>query len=116
MRLNGERRTMAGLEIQREELAGRLTLRLTGTLDGRTATQLRSSLEELGSREVVVDFTHLREFRDSAVAVITHGLEDRKVQFRGLAGHHERMFRYFGMSLGSVAPPRAYYTPEEVLA
>ncbi|PTL85472.1 STAS domain-containing protein [Vitiosangium sp. GDMCC 1.1324] len=107
---------MAGLEIQREELAGQLTLRLMGTLDGRTAMLLRSSLEELGSREVVVDFTHLREFRDSAVAVLTHGLEDRKVQFRGLAGHHERMFRYFGLSTGSVTPPRAYYTPEEVLA
>jgi anti-anti-sigma regulatory factor len=107
---------MAGLEIHREELAGRLTLRLKGTLDGRTAMLLRSSLEELGSREVVVDFTHLREFRDSAVGVLTHGLMDRKVQLRGLAGHHERMFRYFGLSTGNVAPPRAYYTPEEVLA
>jgi anti-anti-sigma regulatory factor len=106
---------MAGLEIHREELAGRLTLRLTGTLDGHTAMQLRSSLEELGSREVVVDFTHLREFRDSAVGVLTHGLADRKVQLRGLAGPHERMFRYFGLSTGNLAPP-AYYTPEEVLA
>ena len=107
---------VAGLEIQREELAGRLTLRLTGTLDGRTALMLRSSLEELGSREVVVDFTHLKEFRDSAVAVLTHGMAERKVQFRGLAGHHERMFRYFGLSTGPLASPRAYYTPEEVLA
>ena len=107
---------MAGLEIHREEFAGRLTLRLTGTLDGRTAMQLRSSLEELGSREVVVDFTHLREFRDSAVGVLTLGLVDRNVQLRGLAGHHERMFRYFGLSTGTLAPPRAYYTPEEVLA
>ncbi|QRN93261.1 STAS domain-containing protein [Archangium violaceum] len=107
---------MVGLEIHREERAGRLTLRLMGTLDGRTAMQLRSSLEELGTREVVVDFTHLREFRDSAVGVLTHGLSERKVQFRGLAGHHERMFRYFGLTTGNVAPPRAYYTPEEVLA
>jgi anti-anti-sigma regulatory factor len=107
---------MVGLEIHREERAGRLTLRLMGTLDGRTAMQLRSSLEELGTQEVVVDFTHLREFRDSAVGVLTHGLSERKVQFRGLAGHHERMFRYFGLTTGNVAPPRAYYTPEEVLA
>ena len=107
---------VAGLEIQREELAGRLTLRLTGTLDGRTAMTLRSSLEELGTREVVVDFTHLKEFRDSAVAVLTHGMTERKMQFRGLAGHHERMFRYFGMSTGTIASQRAYYTPEEVLA
>lgn len=107
---------MAGLEIHQEELAGRLTLRLTGTLDGRTAIQLRSSLEELGAREVVVDFTHLREFRDSAVGVLTTGLNEGKVQFRGLAGHHERMFRYFGLTTGTLPPPRAYYTPEEVLA
>lgn len=107
---------MTGLEIQREEMAGRLTLRLMGTLDGRTAIQLRHSLEELGPCEVVVDFTHLREFRDSAVGVLTRGMLDRKVQLRGLAGHQERMFRYFGWGTGSVAPQRAYYTPEEVLA
>ena len=63
---------------------------------------------------MVVDFTHLKEFRDSAVAVLTHGMTERKFQFRGLAGHHERMFRYFGVSTGSER--RAYYTPEEVLA
>ncbi len=108
---------MAGLEIHQEELAGRLTLRLTGTLDGRTAMQLRSSLEQLGPRDVVVDFTHLREFQDSAVGVLTRGLNERQVQFRGLAGHHERMFRYFGLTTGTLPPPpRAYYTPEEVLA
>jgi ABC-type transporter Mla MlaB component len=107
---------VAGLEIQREELAGQLTLRLTGTLDGRTAMTLRSSLEELEAKNVVVDFTHLKEFRDSAVAVLTRPLAERKVQFRGLAGHHERMFRYFGLSTGTIASPRAYYTPEEVLA
>lgn len=108
---------MAGLEIHREELGGRLTLRLEGTLDGRTALQLRRSLDELDSHEeVVVDFTHLREFRDTAVGVLTHGLRDRKVEFRGLAGHHERMFRYFGLSLGPGPSPQAWYSPEELLA
>jgi anti-anti-sigma regulatory factor len=109
---------MAGLEIRREELGGRLTLRLMGTLDGRTAIQLSSSLQELGTqeREVVVDFTHLREFRDSAVGVLTHGLRERKVQLRGLAGHQERMFRYFGITPSASAATRPWYTPEEVLA
>ncbi|MDC0707218.1 STAS domain-containing protein [Stigmatella sp. ncwal1] len=105
---------MAGLQIHQEELSGRVTLRLEGTLDWRTAAQLRHSLEELGSREVVLDFTHLREFKDTAVGVLTGELTARKVQLRGLAGHHERMFRYFGVSTG--ASPRAYYTPEELLA
>ncbi len=108
---------MAGLEIHREEFRGRLTLRLEGTLDGRTALQLRRSLEELGSREeVVVDFTHLREFRDTAVGVLTHGLRDRKLEFRGLAGHHERMFRYFGLSLDLGPTSQAWYSPEELLS
>ena len=105
---------MAGLEIHQEELAGRITLRLEGTLDWRTATQLCHSLDALSSREVVLDFSHLREFKDTAVVVLTKDLPKGKVQFRGLAGHHERMFRYFGVSTGSA--PRAYYTPEEILA
>ncbi|OJH38831.1 STAS domain-containing protein [Cystobacter ferrugineus] len=107
---------MVGLEIHQEERAGRLTLRLTGTLDNQTALLLRQSLDTLGSREVELDFTHLREFRDSAVGVLTHGLVDRKVRLRGLAGHHQRMFRYFGLSMGEASSSRAYYTPEEVLA
>ncbi|MDY7233242.1 STAS domain-containing protein [Hyalangium rubrum] len=105
---------MAGLQIHQEELAGRITLRLEGTLDWRTAAQLRHSLESLGSKEVVLDFAHLREFKDTAVGVLTRDLGARKVVFRGLAGHHERMFRYFGVSTGT--SPRAYYTPEEILA
>ena len=105
---------MVGLQIHQEERAGCLTLRLTGTLDGQTACLLRTSLEALGTQEVEVDFTHLREFRDSAVGVITHGLVDRKVRMRGLDRHQQRMFRYFGVSLGE--PSRAYYMPEEVLA
>lgn len=105
---------MAGLNIHHEELAGRITLRLEGTLDGRTAQQLRSSLAAIKEREVVVDFTHLREFKDNAVGVLTGDLLGRPVQLRGLAGHHERMFRYFGV--GSVATPRAWYVPEELRA
>ena len=106
---------MAALQIHQEELAGRITLRLEGTLDWHTASQLRHSLEALGSREVLLDFTHLSEFKDTAVVVLTQDLPaHHKVQFRGLAGHHERMFRYFGVSTGT--SPRAYYTPEEVLA
>ncbi len=107
---------MAGLEIHQEERAGRLTLRLTGTLDGRTAVLLRHSLDALVAREVDVDFAHLREFRDSAVGVLTHGLAHRKLHLRGLAGHHQRMFRYFGLGLEEAVSKRAYYTPEEAQA
>ncbi|MBN9686102.1 MULTISPECIES: STAS domain-containing protein [unclassified Corallococcus] len=109
---------MTGLQIHRqEEAAGRITLRLEGTLDGRTAQELSNSLQALSQIEgqVVLDFAHLREFKDSAVGILTHGLKDSAVQLRGLATHHERMFRYFGV-LSSPTTHRAYYTPEDIFS
>ncbi|NMO18271.1 STAS domain-containing protein [Pyxidicoccus fallax] len=106
---------MAGLQIHREEVAGRITLRLEGILDGRTAQEVHASLAALRGQEVVLDFTHLREFKDSAVGVLTRDLVERPVEMRGLATHHERMFRYFGVGTGS-SPRRAYYTPEDILS
>lgn len=105
---------MAGLQIHQEELAGLVTLRLEGTLDGRTAQLLRSSLEQLDGREVVVDFGRLSEFKDNAVGVLTGDILCRKVHLRGLATHHARMFRYFGVD--TVAAPRAWYAPEELIS
>lgn len=105
---------MPGLEIHREENSGRVLLRLEGTLDSRTALLLRRSLEELHSREVEVDFTHLREFRDTAVGVLTHSLQARQVHMRGIAAHQARMFRYFGFH--TELPPRAWYPLEERLS
>jgi hypothetical protein len=87
-----------GLQIHREIQAGRVMLRLEGTLDGRTAQQLRESLGGADGREVVVDFSLVRDFKDTAVAVLTRDLEARSVQLRGLAGHQARMFRYFGFT------------------
>ncbi|NTX13575.1 hypothetical protein HUA74_42800 [Myxococcus sp. CA051A] len=105
---------MAGLQIHREDVAGHVTLRLEGILDGKTAQEVQTSLEGLKGCEVVLDFTHLREFKDSAVGVLTRNMAN-SVKLRGLATHHERMFRYFGVG-ASVAPRRPYYTPEDVLS
>jgi len=113
LRANLESTAMSGLQIHREESAGSVTLRLEGTLDGKTAEEVRTSLSALSGCEVVLDFTHLREFKDSAVGVLTRGLVERPVQLRGLATHHERMFRYFGVGTGT-SPRPAYYTPEDV--
>ncbi|MFY1826502.1 STAS domain-containing protein [Myxococcus fulvus] len=105
---------MAGLQIHREDVAGRITLRLEGVLDGKTAQEVQTSLDTLQGQDVVVDFTHLREFKDSAVGVLTRNLAN-SVKLRGLATHHERMFRYFGVTTGVVVQ-RPYYTPEDVLS
>ncbi|WP_342374205.1 STAS domain-containing protein [Myxococcus stipitatus] len=104
---------MAGLQIHREDLAGQVTLRLEGILDGKTALQVQTSLEALRGQPVVLDFTHLREFKDSAVGVLTRSME-HSVTLRGLAAHHERMFRYFGVTTGA-ASSQPYYTPEDIL-
>jgi len=105
---------MAGLQIHREDAAGHITLRLEGVLDGKTAHEVQLSLDSLKGSEVVLDFTHLREFKDSAVGVLTRNMAN-SVKLQGLATHHERMFRYFGVG-ASVVAHRPYYTPEDVLS
>lgn len=111
------------LQIHREIQAGRVMLRLEGTLDGRTAHQLRDSLGAADAGEVVLDFSLVRDFKDTAVAVLSRDLGTRPVQMRGLAGHQARMFRYFGFALDST-PSRTggadseagLYTADELLA
>ena len=111
------------LQIHKEIQPGRVMLRLEGTLDGRTAHQLRESLGGADGGEVVLDFSLVRDFKDTAVAVLTRDLGTRRVTLRGLAGHQARMFRYFGFALdgpsagrgaGDVEP--ALYTADELLA
>jgi len=106
---------MAGLQIHREESSGTVTLRLEGTIDASTASLLRKSLDEVSNKPVVLDFSRVREFMDVAVGVLTRGLYERDIQFKGLVGHQERMFRYFGFH-SQDASNRRYYTPEELLA
>jgi hypothetical protein len=111
------------LQIHREIQAGRVMLRLEGTLDGRTAQQLRDLLDAADAGELVLDFSLVRDFKDTAVAVLTRDLGSRPVQLRGLAGHQARMFRYFGFALDR-APSGArvgdsetgLYTADELLA
>ena len=103
---------MAGLQIHTEEDAGTVILKLEGRFDARTAVELRKSLEGLPDVPVVVDFSRVREFMDVAVAVLSRGMYERNVQLKGLVGHQERMFRYFGFPSTLEAPVRSYYTPE----
>lgn len=105
---------MAGLQIQRFEDNGTITLRLAGRFDAQTAGQLSQSLADSPDKRLVLDFSHVREFMDSAVAVLARGLFERDVRLKGLVGHQERMFRYFGFP--SVDSPRHdYYIPEPQL-
>jgi hypothetical protein len=89
---------MDGLEIQLEEAEHRLVLRLTGTLDGRTALAVTQALRELPPLPLTVDFSGVRTFVDLSVDALTRALRDRPASLRGLGRHQARMFRYFGLS------------------
>jgi hypothetical protein len=104
--------------IDREVSGGHVALKLSGTLDGRTALALRHALEDEGAREVVIDFSQIREFYDIGVAVLAHGIKEdgRHLLMKGLRQHQLRMFRYFGvdvdaLGIGRPGPERSVAGP-----
>jgi anti-anti-sigma regulatory factor len=102
----------AALHIRREENAGRTTLWLEGTFDRSTAQQLGESIAEVNG-PVVVDFSQVRTFKDSAVDVLTRAMKEG-VSLRGIGSHQERLLRYFGLATERPSE-RYYYRPEDVL-
>lgn len=88
---------MDGLEIRLEKRNHRLVLRLTGTLDGRTAGAVIDALRDLPPVPLTLDFSQVRTFVDLSVDALTRALRDRPVSLTGLGRHQARMFRYFGL-------------------
>ena len=88
---------MDGLDIRLEEGEHRLVLRLTGTLDGRTALAVTQAVRDLPPLPLTVDFSQVRTFVDLSVDALTRALRDRPVSLTGLGRHQARMFRYFGL-------------------
>ena len=81
-----------------------VTMQVDEVFDLHTAGALRARIDALGSAGVVLDFTHVRTFRDAAIDVLTRGLTTPTIQLRGLDTHQERLFRYLG--IGAVPAPR----------
>lgn len=102
-------------EIHREEQDGTVTFRLHGTFDARAAVHLRQMLEQVDGSPVVIDFSHIRQFIDVAVGVLSGGLKSRSVELRGLGRHQESVFRYFDIDTGREAR-RPFYQAEEAAA
>jgi anti-anti-sigma regulatory factor len=103
-----------GFEVNREDVEGRVVLWLSGTLDVEAAEVLKKLLCDLDrDSDVVVDFSHVREFFDLSLSVLVSALAQRPVHLRGLRTHQARMFEYFGIPAG--ASERVYYTPEELV-
>jgi hypothetical protein len=107
---------MAGFKIQREEAGDTVMLRLEGTFNGQAALVLRGELEQLGDQHVVIDFSRVNQFLDLAVPILTRGLNHPSLRLRGLAKHHERVFRYFGVFDPRQVSQGEYWTPEDALA
>ncbi len=91
----------SGCTIQRELEGVRTVIRVSGTFDRASAVELAHRLEDERGDELVVDFSHVREFADLGVATLAHGLAGaaRPLQLRGLRQHQVRIFRYFGLDV-----------------
>lgn len=89
---------------------GDLTVyRITGTFDRAAAWSLRDRVERESAREMLLDFTHVRDFSDLGVAVLAHGITSsaRRVLFRGLRQHQLRIFRYCGVAVDELSAREA---------
>jgi hypothetical protein len=86
---------------------GEVVLRVDGSFDAVAAWQVRGKLGAFSADErVVIDFTRVREFFDLGIAVVANGLaaEPRpSIELRGLKEQQHRLFRYFGVDLGSLS-------------
>jgi anti-anti-sigma regulatory factor len=88
-------------EIIQEREGARAIYRVDGVLDRAAAWGLRETIERDPAPEVLLDFSHVRDFSDLGVAVLAHSLtrSTRRVLFRGLRQHQLRIFRYCGVAV-----------------
>jgi anti-anti-sigma regulatory factor len=96
---------------ERQQPGGEILIRVDGTFDAPAAWDVRGRLGAIPeSSNVVIDFSHVREFNDLGVAVMASGLvtgHRPHVVVRGLRQHQHRMFRYFGVDLDALRNPSA---------
>jgi hypothetical protein len=90
---------MPGCSLAREVNGSTALYRIAGRFEGACAWDLTARLADEPLLEVVLDFSQVTEFVDSAVAVIATSLSSsgHRVRLRGLRQHQERLFRYFGV-------------------
>jgi len=86
--------------IARESEGEQVVYRLSGIFDRANAWALRQTLESESARDVLLDFSLVRDFSDLGVAVLAHGLigAPRRILCRGLRQHQVQIFRYCGVA------------------
>jgi hypothetical protein len=97
---------MAGVcNIEREHDGDRTIFRVSGVFDRASAAELRAQVEAERARDVVLDFSLVREFVDLGVAALASELVGggRPLRLRGLRHHQLLLFRYFGVDVEAIA-------------
>src|SRR4051812_46908074 len=105
---------MPGCSLEREVDGSTALYRIAGRFEGSCAWDLSARLDQEPVLEVVIDFSRVTEFVDSAVAVIAPSLASsgHHVRLRGLRQHQERLFRYFGVEPAQPAGELPHLPPE----
>ncbi len=105
---------MPGCSLERELNGSTAFYRIAGRFEGSCAWDLSGWLDQEPLLEVVIDFSRVSDFVDSAVAVIASSLtaSPHRVRLRGLRLHQERLFRYFGVEPAEPAGKLPHLPPE----
>jgi hypothetical protein len=105
---------MPGCSLEREVRGNTVIYRIAGRFEGSGAWDLSARLDQEPLLEVVLDFSRVSEFVDSAVAVIASSLvsSSHRVSLHGLRQHQERLFRYFGVDPAEASGESAPLPPE----
>ena len=85
--------------IARESNGEQILYRVSGVFDRGSAWTLLQQVESESGRDVLLDFSLVRDFSDLGVAVLAHGLigAPRRILCRGLRQHQVRIFQYCGV-------------------
>ena len=99
---------MPACRIERGTEDGRTVLRVSGVFDFDSARELHTRLAGEPGDDLVLDFSHVREFADLGVAALARGLAggERRISLRGLRQHQLRIFRYFGLDVDALQAVR----------
>jgi anti-anti-sigma regulatory factor len=81
-------------------------LEVEGKFDGAAALRLRRQVMEADGPRTVVDFSHVDNFDDATLPLLTVNLvlirrKGRTVTLRGLRDHQVRMLHHFGIDIAA---------------
>jgi anti-anti-sigma regulatory factor len=96
---------MADFGMARSDEGEQALFRLEGTFDRGAAWRVSEAVEAERGREVVLDFSLVRELSDLGLAVLAHvaAATGRLVRFRGLRPRELAILRFCGVTVENAA-------------